>query len=321
MDTASHLLFGFTLAGLAYLDPAVSQHPVVAEAVMIGTVVGSHAPDFDALVRIKGYRAYLRYHRGVTHGIPALFLWPLVLSFPLGLIYELDLYGWMSTFFWTMCAVVLHVFLDMLNGYGVQSFRPFTKKWIHLDILSIFEPILFILHTTGAVLWILGNADPGPLLTVVYAITGIYILLRAWMHRSLVRLVQKAIPEEGICHVVPSFSWQTWRFMLETQERFYTGKIVRGRFLLEEELPKEQDHAAIRATMGTDGVRAFLGFAQRVHVTCQEMQDGYLVKWSDVRFCYNRKLPFGVDVHLDKNMNVVHDQLGWRKKAWDPPFV
>lgn len=53
MDTGSHLLFGLTLAGLAYLDPVVSQSPEVAQAVMAGTLIGSYAPDFDTLIRLN----------------------------------------------------------------------------------------------------------------------------------------------------------------------------------------------------------------------------------------------------------------------------
>ncbi|WP_231506424.1 hypothetical protein [Paenibacillus sp. UNC451MF] len=45
------------------------------------------------------------------------------------------------------------------------------------------------------------------------------------------------------------------------------------------------------------------------------------MKWRDVRFWYNHRLPFGVDVQLDRNLNVVDHSLGWWKKAWDPPFV
>jgi inner membrane protein len=51
MDTGSHLLFGATLAGLAFFDPVVSAHPEVAHAVLAATLLGSHAPDFDTLTR------------------------------------------------------------------------------------------------------------------------------------------------------------------------------------------------------------------------------------------------------------------------------
>ncbi|MGO4276683.1 metal-dependent hydrolase, partial [Paenibacillus sp. TAF58] len=80
MDTGSHLMFGVTLAGLACLEPAVAQEPALAHAILAGTLIGSHAPDFDTLARLRGYANYVRVHRGITHSLPALFIWPVLLS-------------------------------------------------------------------------------------------------------------------------------------------------------------------------------------------------------------------------------------------------
>jgi len=320
MDTASHLLFGFTLAGLAQLDPVVAQQPELLVAVTCGTVIGSQAPDFDTVVRVRGYSSYLRFHRGVTHSIPALLLWPLLITSAVSQL--IDVSGaFFTVFLWTFAAVLFHVFLDMLNSYGVQCFRPFTKKWIHLDILAIFEPFLFILHLVGLGLAMMGNFAPGTVFGYVYGCTFGYIALRALYHHYLIGRVKAFLQVEGVYQVSPSFHWFRWTFVVESADHFYTGKIVYRQIILEEIIKKEDDNQVIKATIGTDGVRAFLGFAQRVHVTCKELQDGYEVRWSDVRFWHNRKLPFGVDVRLDKNLQVVKHKLGWRKKAWDPPFV
>ncbi|UJF35985.1 metal-dependent hydrolase [Paenibacillus hexagrammi] len=54
MDTGSHLLFGVTLAGLACLEPAIVHEPALAHAILAGTLIGSHAPDFDTVTRLKG---------------------------------------------------------------------------------------------------------------------------------------------------------------------------------------------------------------------------------------------------------------------------
>ncbi|MCK9909406.1 metal-dependent hydrolase, partial [Microbacteriaceae bacterium K1510] len=116
MDTGSHLLFGVSLAGLAYMDPAVAGNSALAYAVAVGTIVGSNAPDFDLVVRLKGMASYLRHHRGITHSLPALPLWPALLALPLAFgfgvtEYLLHLYGWM------LVAVLFHVLLDALNSY------------------------------------------------------------------------------------------------------------------------------------------------------------------------------------------------------------
>lgn len=323
MDTASHLLFGATLAGLAHLDPAVAQNAALAQAMLAGTMIGSHAPDFDTFVRLKGYSAYIRYHRGITHSIPALFIWPAVIALPLANGFQVTEYTGLL-YVWIWIAVWFHVFLDMLNTYGVQSLRPLTRKWVHLDVLAIFEPFLFVIHTAGLGMWLLSDMQPGPIFQWIYGITLGYIAVRFFYHGVLVRRVRQRIglqPGEGTCHVLPTFHWFQWRFVLETGDRFSTGKVEGRRVVVDDTYLKEESNHVIQATLETDGVRAFLGFAQRIHVTCRELADGYEVSWSDVRFWYDRKLPFGVDVLLDKNLNVVSHSLGWRKKMWDPPFV
>lgn len=320
MDTASHLLFGATLAGLAYLDPTVAQHPEVALTVMAGTLIGSHAPDFDAMIRLKGFVSYIRHHRGITHGIPALFIWPAIIS--LGLAWQMDLWEYVGTFYgWTFLAVFFHVFLDTLNAYGVQSLRPWRKDWIHLDILAIFDPILFILHLGGLVLWWGFSWNPAPLFSFIYGATLIYILSKAIYHFYLVRRVRSMIPELGVCHVLPTLHWFHWLFVFEGKDQFITGRVIGNYVIMEDQYDKTQQHPIIQATLQIDGVRAFLQFAQRIHVTYREIQGGYEVRWSEMRFWYNKKLPFGVDVMLDGQLNVVHYRIGWRKKAWEAPFV
>ncbi|QQE73675.1 metal-dependent hydrolase [Brevibacillus composti] len=320
MDTGSHLLLGVTLGGLAHLSPGVAGDPALAQAVMIAAVVGSHAPDFDTVVRVRGATAYIRYHRGVTHSIPALFLWPGVIALAVaagcGVWEQLGV-----LYLWSFAAVVFHVFLDMLNTYGVQCLRPFSRRWVHLDILAIFEPFLFVLHAAAVVWWLFFGGKPGTICAAAYLLSAGYIGLRACQHQWLIRQVQRQLGVAGICHVIPSFHPFLWRFVVETDRQFYTGKVEYGRVCLEDLYQKERESDIIRATMGVDGVRAFLGFAQRIHVTCKELQDGYEVIWSDVRFWYDSQLPFGVDVRLDRKLNVVSLKLGWRKKAWSPPFV
>jgi inner membrane protein len=320
MDTVTHLMLGATLAGLSYVDPAVAHNANLAQAVLMGTLIGSHAPDLDSVIRVKGFASYIKFHRGITHSVPALFVWPAIITMLLGNGFGL-LVHWPVLFIWTFLAVAFHVFLDTMNSYGVQSARPFSKQWVHWDILAIFEPFLFLLHGTGLMMWLWLGYDPARLFPWIYTITFGYISLRSYQHRILMKRVSKTIAGTRICHVFPGFRWFHWSFVAELEDCYYTGKIVYHKLFIEEVYPKEERNAIIRATMGVDGVRAFLGFAQRIHVTCKKVKDGYEVSWSDVRFFQNRKLPFGVDVRLDQDMKVVSQKLGWRKKAWEPPFV
>lgn len=320
MDTGSHLLFGLTLAGLSYLNPVVSQNPEVAQAVMAVTLIGSHAPDFDTLVRLKGFSFYVRHHRGITHSIPALFIWPIMISLPLLFVFEV-MENWLVLYWWGFLSVFLHVFLDMFNTYGVQCLRPFIKKWIHLDVLNLFEPFLFLLHGTGAVLWLVFHFDPVSIFPTVYGISFLYVAIRFIQHQVLINKLKNTLGLMGIYHLFPSFHWFHWRFVVEAEKSFYAGSMERGKVVVKDFISKEGKNPVIEATRSMDGVRAFLEFAQRVHVCCLKLQDGYEVQWSDVRFWYNHKLTFGVDIRLDENLKVVSHRFGWRKKTLEPPYV
>jgi inner membrane protein len=320
MDTGSHLLFGATLAGLAMLSPLAAAEPQVAQAVLMATLIGSHAPDLDTVVRLKGYSAYIRIHRGVTHSLPALFLWPLLLALPIAWGFGV-MEAWPLLYAWTFAAVAFHVFLDWFNVYGVQCFRPLSKRWHHLDVLTLFEPTLFGLHAAGLLLWIFTDLPPGPMFGYIYAATFAYIAIRTFQHEYMVRVVKQQLQLEGTCHVVPSLNWFRWQFVLETERFFYTGVLTGLTVRVKDVYAKDASNPVVEAAKTADAVTAFLQFAQRIHVKCRQEQDGYVVEWRDVRFWHNHKLPFGVDVELDHNLNVVSSRLGWSKKAWDPPYV
>lgn len=320
VDTGSHLLFGLTLAGLAHLDPTLARVPGLEQAVMIGTVIGAHAPDFDTISRLRGYSAYIRHHRGISHSVPALFLWPLLITMPLAMAFQLWDY-WGLLYFWTFLSVFFHVFLDMFNQYGVQSLRPFSKRWVHLDILHLFEPFLFFLHLAGGMLWIVGEFAPDAVFPWVYAISFLYIGVRIMQHAYLLRILRRTLAVEGSYHVFPSLHWFHWRYVVETRDGFYAGTMEYGKVINKTIYAKEGKNPIIMAAESVDDVHVFLQFAQRIHVSYAKLQDGYEVKWSDVRFWYDNRLPFGVDVRLDQNLRVVSHKFGWRKRAVDPPYV
>jgi inner membrane protein len=320
LDTGSHLLFGATLAGLAMLDPVIAGQPELFRAVLTVTLVGSHAPDFDSVARLKSYAAYIRTHRGITHSLPALAVWPCVLTVPTAALFNVWEHA-AILFLWSFVAVLFHVALDWMNAYGVQCFRPLSARWHHMDVLALFEPFLFALHGAGLLIWLLADIAPGSMFMCIYGITVAYIGIRALHHHKVIGMVHQELGLHGICHVLPGFHWFRWQFVLETESNFYTGTIDGKKVTIKDVYAKEESHSAIQATLTTDGVRAFLYFAQRVHVTYKVLQDGYMVEWRDVRFWHNHKLPFGVDVRLDHNLKVLDQSLGWRKKAWDPPFV
>jgi len=324
MDTASHVLVGVTLAGLAAAsDPAAAGSPAVLHAVMTATVVGSNAPDLDVLVRMKGKAAYIRAHRGVTHSLPALPVWAVSIGLSMAYVFGIPGEAW-TIMLWSFVAVVCHVGLDLLNAYGVQCLRPITRKWLHLDVLCLFDPYLFGLHLFAAAGWLTGLLPPAPTFIVVYAASFLYMGWRfAARRRAVLRLRDAGYASEGLT-LLPNLNGHVWHFAAETEHCYVTGRLDGGRLSPGASYPRRWDvdmHPAVKATLETDGVRAIRLFAERLHVQCKEHAEGYEVTWADIRFWHDHRLPFRTDVLLDRDMNVIRDRLGWHKKSWEPPFV
>ncbi|MBO7746043.1 metal-dependent hydrolase [Paenibacillus sp. MWE-103] len=324
MDTGSHLLFGVTLAGLAMADPAVAAHPELQHAVLAATLLGSHAPDFDSVMRLRGPSAYIRHHRGLTHSLPAPLAWAPLLGFPIAWLCGAGEWSW-TVVLWTLFAVCFHIVLDLFNAYGVQCLRPITRKWLHLDALPLFDPYLFAGHAAAALLWLSSYPHAVLVFMLVYALTAVYLAWRLAVNRVVLRkLAAHYGMDEANVTMLPTLLGASWQYVADLGDEYATGYFKGGRVDEAAQLPKAKPESLeepAKATMAAAGVRAFHHFSERVHVKVQEVVDGYLVTWSDVRFWHQRGMPFSAAVTLDRNLNVLSEQIGWNKKSWQPPFV
>lgn len=133
MDSGTHLVMGIALGGLALADPVVADSSMTTAAVITATIIGSQAPDIDTVLKLRNNAVYIRNHRGITHSIPAVILWPILITGVLSLLFQGAniLHLWL----WTFLAVFLHVFVDIFNAYGTQAFRPISKNGLR-SVLS-----------------------------------------------------------------------------------------------------------------------------------------------------------------------------------------
>ncbi|QJD82544.1 metal-dependent hydrolase [Cohnella herbarum] len=322
MDTGSHLLFGATLAGLGFMSPEVASDPHLAAAVLTVTLVGSHAPDLDSVVRFKSQDSYLKHHRGTSHSIPAWFIWA-------GLIGSLASWAWgvgdqllLLTLF-AFAAVALHVFFDWTNAYGVQCLLPFRKEWLHLDILCLTDPFLVVVHVSAVAFGIFGGQRYALwACAIAWGTTLFYIAWRFLHHGVVLRRVRRRYRRWRAVHVLPGLWWFRWQYVVQTDDGFEMGFIEGRRWLPTKRLPLISPHVCIEATRHVSSVRTLHGFAKREYVSwTREPDGGYLVIWTDLRFWRAKDWPYRAEVKLDDQLNVVNERIGWYKKTWEAPYV
>src|SRR5690625_6840100 len=126
MDTGTHIAMGVAIAGLSTLDPAVHSDPALFNAVFVGVIAGSHAPDFDTILKFKNNATYIRNHRGLTHSIPAVILWGILIA---SLIYFIVPSVTFYTFgVGTFLVFIFPVFFFNFNVFCVTFLLQFLNK-------------------------------------------------------------------------------------------------------------------------------------------------------------------------------------------------
>ncbi|MEO7158393.1 MAG: metal-dependent hydrolase [Vicinamibacterales bacterium] len=189
-----HSLIGMAAsrAGLKQLTPLATSTLVIA----------NNLPDIDVGV-FATHTLAMSFRRGWTHGILAQALLPIALT---GAMLAYDRYYTKpdpgdrakpgALLLLSYLGVLLHVFMDFTNSYGVWLLMPFSDRWFYGDAIYIVDPWLYLLLGLG---WGLAKRGPRPAqiavtLAAIYvvAMLGSNVLARREVARGLARAGQSA---------------------------------------------------------------------------------------------------------------------------------
>lgn len=310
MDTGTHIVMGVALGGIATLDPAVQNDPALFNAVMLGTIVGSQAPDFDTVLKLKNNAAYLRHHRGITHSMPAVVFWGISLP---AVIYAFNpgldfLHLWL----WTFLAVIIHVFVDVFNAYGTQAYRPFTRRWVAYGFINTFDPYIFGLHIVGIMAWMLG-APPAPTWLTIYLIIALYYIKRYMDKRELVKEIHTQIPDVEEIATSPTIKHNSWRLAITTKDAFFVAAVEDGHIEVVDKFDKVPlpDDPIIDKAKEDKNAAAFLSFSPVYRWELSYYDDFTEVRFVDLRYRSEEHYPFVAVVQIDDNMRIMSSYTGW----------
>lgn len=231
MEPVTHVLTGACLARAGFNRRAAYATFAMALA--------AEFPDIDSLWAFRGPVDVFQHHRGITHtllGVPfeAAFLvlvvygvhrWRLarnakrVRPAPVGdhVPIERPLTAvpvrWGLLYVFCIVALLSHLLLDYTNNYGLRPFYPFDPHWYAASIVSIFDPLMFLLLLIGLVtpaLFRLVSAEVGarrqPFTTTGWPRVALFLILGLWGVRWLEhdRAMQIAMAQNLVAPQAPS---------------------------------------------------------------------------------------------------------------------
>lgn len=310
MDTGTHIVMGIAIGGLATLDPVVANDPTLFQAVLVGTVIGSHAPDFDTILKLRNNATYIRHHRGLTHSIPAIIIWGILIA---SIIYFfVPQVNFMHLWSWIFLAVIIHVLVDIFNAYGTQAIRPFSNKWIAHGFINTFDPYIFMLHIGGIGAWLLG-ANPGYTWLMIYAVIFLYYIKRYLDKREIVKKITEYYPEVEQIATSPTIKQNIWRVAITLPDRFYVGTVENGHIQINDEFKKVPlpDSDIMNVAKTDKNISAFLSFSPiyRWEVSAGERYTE--VRFIDLRYRSKGYYPFVAVVQINHNLEIMSSYTGW----------
>ena len=141
-------------------------------------VIANNLPDIDVAVFATGTLA-MAFRRGWTHGVLAQAILPIALT---GAMLLYDRYRTKTSaadvgrpgqlLLLSYIGVLLHVFMDLVNSYGVRLLMPFSERWFYGDALYIVDPWLYLSLGLG---WFLARSNPRPA-RIGVTLAAIYVL-------------------------------------------------------------------------------------------------------------------------------------------------
>jgi len=141
-------------------------------------VIANNLPDIDVGVFATGTLA-MSFRRGWTHGVLAQAALPIALT---AAMLAYDRYRTKASpddrvvpsqiLLLSYIGVLLHVFMDFTNSYGVRLLMPFSDRWFYGDALYIVDPWLYLSLGLG---WWLARRHARPA-RIGVTIAAIYVI-------------------------------------------------------------------------------------------------------------------------------------------------
>lgn len=310
LDTGTHIVMGVAISGIALADPFIALDTTTTYAAVGGIMIGSLIPDVDTVLKLRNNAVYIRHHRGITHSMPAVLLWPILLTLVLSLFFSSV--NFIHVWAWTFLAVFLHVFVDIFNAYGTQALRPLSQKWVAIGVINTFDPVIFVLHVLGIALWSF-NFNPLPTFIVMYIIIFFYYLLRFAVKGAVKNAVSKRLPDATEIIISPTIRFFQWRIVASSDQYHYVGRAYGRAITIYDRFTREPipDFPEVRVAMEDQNVKSFIDFSPIYRWEITKIKDICEVRLIDLRYRSNDYYPFVAVAHIDAELNIVNSYTGW----------
>jgi inner membrane protein len=270
MDPVTHTLSGFVLG------KTITKN----KTFLIIIIISSLIPDIDIVLRLHSKELFLMYHRGITHGVLALALFPLIPAFIF-----MKRYGFLKIYALSSLGYAVHLLLDLTNQYGTKILSPFDWNSYSLSLTFIIDPYV-LLPLLGVVIFSIKFKKQARFLYIIAMVfITIYIGTKAYLKEEARDfLKQKIEAQQYRVYPLPN-DFLRWWFVARYSDEYITGFVdLFTKRVYAEEKYKIKNEPAIVKSKETEAVKALLSFAKHPVAEIKREGDTIIVIWRELSY-------------------------------------
>ena len=295
MDPVTHSLAGAAIANLGFKR----------KAAFWALLISSIAPDMDYITRLWGADVFLKYHRGITHGVLALFLIPLIIA----IIFIKK--GFFYYYFISFLGYVTHLFMDLTNQYGTRILSPLDWNPYSLDTTFIIDPYISI----GLLICVLLCVFNKKRASVISATTIILLLAytgsRYYLHNKTKDFLKTRLDANTykMCPLPNDFL--RWWFIAQSGNEVKTGfaDLFTRRICIQDTYTLTENDLLIERSKETRAVKNFLNFASFPYSEIKKTTNRTVVIWRELAYSFLPGEHFVARVLFDEEEKIVKSEV------------
>ena len=296
MDPVTHALSGVLIHRLGFRR----------KAALLVVLISAVAPDLDYVARFWGADALLQYHRGITHGILALAVFPLLM----GIAFR-NKGGFFYYYFVSILGYGAHLLLDLTNQYGTQILSPLDWNRYALDLTFIIDPYISLGMLLAVILGMVNKRR-------AVLISAFSILLIAgyaggrYYLQGQARNFLKAKMDANTYRVYPlPNGFLRWWFVARSGDELSTGAVdlfMQKVFLYGKYKMDGLDPAVI-GSRESRMVKEFLSFSRNPYAAVTREHGKAVVRWSELSYSFLPGERFTAEVVIDDKGKIVRSRF------------
>ncbi|VAX33445.1 Hypothetical protein SAV1869 [hydrothermal vent metagenome] len=271
-------------------------------------VFAANAPDLDYITYLWGADVFLRYHRGITHGIGCLVLFSLLMGF---LMHGIFRKGFIYFSVISFAGYGSHLILDLFNRYPVRIFSPLDWSKYSLDILFVIDPYITGALLVGVILTMKKDNMRRLIAVATMILMSLYVAGRFYL-KGMAEDFLRTRMDEYHYHLFPlPNDFLRWWFVTNSGKIYKVGTVdlftrrvsVNDKFIYSEKAPEIKESKQLRV------VRNFLYFSRFPLPGIKREGDETIVTWRELSYSFLPGEQFIARVKFDKTGRAVQEYI------------